>query len=117
MPVGIDQTLVQSLRDIDPDHLGVSHGSAVSGLGVLEMQDAWMLMSQSPANSLTVPEIHERKYIQSEQYSSISLWLYINTLRLTLLYYGQSTLMLFQLMIKLLVLLVLPYYSYYCINT
>lgn len=41
MPLGIDPALARPLRDIDPDHLSVSHGSVVSGLGVLEMQCDW----------------------------------------------------------------------------
>lgn len=41
MPPGIDPALAQPLRDIDPDHLSVSHGSVVSGLWVLEMLYDW----------------------------------------------------------------------------
>lgn len=67
MPLGIDLALVQSLKDIDPEHLSVSHWSAVSGLGTLKIQYDW---SGDPSPSNCRPEwgVYKSKCI-------IGLWL------------------------------------------
>lgn len=72
MPLGIDLALVQSLKDIDPEHLSVSHWSAVSGLGTLKIQYDW---SGDPSTSNCRPEwgVYKSKYI-------ISLWLTVANL-------------------------------------
>lgn len=72
MPLGIDLALVRSLKDIDPEHLSVSHWSAVSGLGTLKIQYDW---SGDPSPSNCRPEwgVCKSKYI-------ISLWLTVANL-------------------------------------
>lgn len=71
MPLGIDPALAQSLRDIDPEHLSVSHWSAVSGLGVLKIQYEW-----HGDLSVTQQQSHHTVWgLQDSKYIVISLWL------------------------------------------
>lgn len=63
MPLSIDQALVVSLRDIDPDSFTMSHGSVIPGLVCWKCNMTGMLMSQSPSNNPTVSTLNESEHI------------------------------------------------------